>query len=87
MKREKRKNGEALMCGCCTYPFAYMQAGKLVVTSRHGSQQHTNALTPDELRALASELESGVKNGVSLLPTERYNATRLDYLTEERAEQ
>ena len=58
MRKEERRGGQALMCDCCTYPYAYIQAGKLVVTSRHGSQQHTNTLTPEELRQLADDIEA-----------------------------
>lgn len=67
MKREKRKNGEALMCDCCTMPYGYLQNGKLVISSRHGSQQHTNALTPEQLRRLADELEA--EKGLRLVKT------------------
>lgn len=69
------------MCDCCKYPYAYLQAGKLVITSRHGSQQHTNTFTPADLRVLAEELEQsqqsdGPKNKAMAQKTKAYIISR-----------
>lgn len=58
MQTESRKHGTALICSCCRKPFAYLQHGRLVITSRHDSQTHTNTLSVHELRMVLVELEN-----------------------------
>lgn len=57
-KLEKRGKGIALVCDCCSYPFAHIRFDKLLVSSRHGKEHHLNYLTASDLRALASFLEA-----------------------------
>lgn len=57
-KLEKRGKGLALVCDCCSYAFAYIPHDRLVVSSRHGKEQHANCLTSDDLRKIADLLDS-----------------------------
>jgi hypothetical protein len=53
---EKPKSGKVI-CGCCPLPIAYVQHGRLVITSRHDNKTHTNALTIEQLRELIAQME------------------------------
>jgi hypothetical protein len=55
---EKTETGRVLLRGpCCGLPHAEKVGGKLRIVSRHEKQRHALDLTPDELRALADEIE------------------------------
>lgn len=54
---EERGKGIALVCDCCSYPFAHIRFDKLLVSSRHGKEHHLNYLTASDLRKLAELLE------------------------------
>ncbi len=57
MRIEQRKSGFVILCGCCNDPFARVQEGRLVITSRHKSQAHTNGLSLEELKNLVEVIE------------------------------
>jgi hypothetical protein len=57
MELQKRAKGVALVCECCFHAVAYVQNGRLVIVSKHGSQIHTNLMTSEDLRALAEMVE------------------------------
>jgi hypothetical protein len=42
-------------CGACDLPFATVQAGVLVIISRHGGDKHTNVLRLEDVERLLAE--------------------------------
>jgi hypothetical protein len=48
---------ERVLCKCCNRPIAVLRGGHLFFESRHGGGAHVNALTVEELRQIADELE------------------------------
>lgn len=57
VKLESRGKGIALICECCSYPFAHIRLDRLFISSKHGIEHHLNWLTADDLRKLADFLE------------------------------
>jgi hypothetical protein len=65
MRIEQRGEIKVLLCSCCNLPYAKLQFGRLVIQSKHHSDDHTNAL---DLQALESILELIRKDGAIIPP-------------------
>jgi hypothetical protein len=52
MRIEQRGEINVFLCSCCNLPFAKLQFGRLVIQSKHHSDNHSNALGPEDLESI-----------------------------------
>jgi hypothetical protein len=52
MRIEQRGEIKVFLCSCCNLPFAKLQFGRLVIQSKHHSDNHSNSLGPDDLESI-----------------------------------
>ena len=52
MRIERRGKSLVVLCTCCDLPFARLQFGRLVIQSKHYSDNHWNSLSPEDLESI-----------------------------------
>ncbi len=69
MRIEQRGKIKVFLCSCCNLPFAKLQSGRLVIQSKHHSDNHSNALDYQDLERI---LELMCKDGAIMpaVPTQ-----------------
>ena len=65
LRIERRGKSLVVLCTCCDLPFARVQFGRLVIQSKHHSDNHSNAL---DLQDLERILELIRKDGAIIPP-------------------
>ena len=60
---ETRGNAVALICQHCARPFITAENGEVTILNKHGKEQHSNILTPGDLRWLGVLLETQQRTG------------------------
>ena len=52
MRIEQRGEINVFLCSCCNLPFAKLQFGRLVIQSKHHSDNHSNGLDFQDLERI-----------------------------------
>ncbi len=61
-KMVRPKEDKRLTCACCNQPFARLQNGAIVITSRHHGDRHTNCISLTDVLELLQEDHGSTKD-------------------------